>query len=130
MKVIDDMCEDEKRINDLIYYFRVKFKELGKGRHRICFTSTTRQFVFKVPSCLAGIAANDWEGSIFSEEYARHKLFYIDGIPIVIMEKVRILEGDELKNAYQNYDWVSSIDGGQVGMNRKGEIVAYDFACM
>jgi hypothetical protein len=81
--------------------------------------------VVKIPCTLAGFGDNDWEGSCSSGDdeiqYARTRLAYHDGVPIVFMEKVTQVPIEEQP------EWAGLIDCGQVGYTRLGKIVAYDF---
>lgn len=85
--------------------------------------------VVKIPITDGGLAANAKERHSFTR---RGRAGYLPtaacrlitdpniGMPILVMER---LNTDTIHNAP---DWVSWIDSGQVGLNRRGEIVAYD----
>ena len=121
--------EMEKKLIKLYNIFNKRFKYLSSGRHRDVFISKTGKYVFKVPNCHSGICANDIEGSWFCDEYAHHKLFYINEIPIVIMEYLKEMDTETYLKLCktEEYDWINGIDCGQVGYNRKGDVVAFDW---
>lgn len=49
-------------------------------------------------------------------------------IPVVFTEKVDDMSFADIKKMFGRVpDWVSSVDCGQVGVNRKGKLVAYDY---
>ncbi len=52
---------------------------------------------------------------------AKCKLIYVGGIPVLVMEFVKQIPYKEMP------DWADFIDCGQVGYNRRGNIVAYDY---
>lgn len=98
------------------------------GRNRCVLIMNS--YVIKFPITFDGHADNDWEGSISStdESYiqmARTRLAYVDHTPVVFMELVK-----QAKESYEQLpDWVGSVDCKQVGYNRKGKLVAYDYGC-
>lgn len=52
---------------------------------------------------------------------AKCKLIYIGGIPVIIMEKIDDNEDHKLPK------WAWKYDGGQVGLDKKGNFKAYDY---
>ena len=108
------------------------------GRNRIVFMFAT--YVVKLPWTFDGIADNDWEGSVSNDpdepysdwqvQYARTRIHYEGEIPVVFMERVRPLLGKDIVARFgYEPEWVSSVDCGQVGLNRAGRLVAYDYGC-
>lgn len=109
-------------------------KKYGKpwvGRTRAVFDRGDG-YVIKVPMNGEGYAANNAEviNASMEDPYIPvaecwHQEDYSitpKGVPTLIMEKVEHCRAD-----YRNMpDWVMSVDGGQVGYNKKGELVAYD----
>ena len=107
------------------------------GRTRNVFVMPNG-YVVKIPKNLDGFADNDWEGSVSNSEeslgsddfvqYARTRLAYLDECPIVFMEEVVHASEKEIEKRLGFVpDWVGSVDCGQVGFNRAGLLVAYDY---
>lgn len=107
------------------------------GRNRNVMVLNDK-WVVKLPRSWDGIADNDWEGSVrnspehigseFHVQYARTRMAYFEEIPVVFMERVEPLTGDDIRARFGHEpDWVMSVDGGQVGVNPHGRLVAYDY---
>lgn len=103
------------------------------GSNRLTFGF--KGYVVKIPTCGSGFVANDWEGSVSNSEesfnndsyvqYAKTRMVYFNGLPVVFMEEVIM----PIDFKYEDFpDWVGFVDCGQVGWNKKGRLVAYDFA--
>ena len=95
---------------------------LGSGRRRMGFLSRNRQWVVKVPLSDDGVADNAWEDRSYrltDMPYARCRI--LDN-HCLIMEAV-----DVEVNPRNLPRWAFSIDCLQVGYNRKGKLVAYDY---
>ncbi len=115
-------------------YMQRSNNQVFTGRNRNVFI-LKNNIVVKIPVNLCGIADNDWEGSISNanddpEEirFARTRLTYYKGVPIVFMEHVTYAGKREIeKRLGYEPDWVMSVDGGQVGFNTKGQLVAFDY---
>lgn len=127
-------------VKKLITRFAARTNEFDYGRNRITFMFD--KYVVKVPRNWDGVADNDWEGSISNGanygdpqhvQYARTRLAYWDDLPIVFMERVALASVKEVEEhlgtAPGESDWTWSVDGGQVGFNRNGRLVAYDYGC-
>lgn len=95
-------------------------------------------YVVKLPKNEAGMVDNDWEGAIEENneihgiaayvQYPRTRLAHFHGIPVLFMAKVKPLTSLEIVDKFGvEPDWVMAVDGGQVGTNRQGRLVAYDF---
>lgn len=107
------------------------------GRNRITFVMG--KYVVKLPWSIGGFGDNDWEGSVDTDpayyndpwtiQYARTRLTYTNGVPIVFMEYVPHLSYTAVREMHNGKepDWVASVDCGQVGLNRNGRLVAYDY---
>jgi len=96
---------------------------LDEGRHRVCFLSPNKNWVVKLARDFSGACANASERYAYSKKESRNilarcKLLNSD---ILVMEYVEYIEYSELPS------WAGNIDCYQVGRNRKGEIVAYDY---
>jgi len=67
------------------------------GRNRNVFIMPGN-YVVELPTCLDGVADNDWEGSVSNSiesldnplyvQYPKTKLAYQDGVPVVFMERI------------------------------------------
>lgn len=103
------------------------------GRTRVAFLFPT--YVVKLPVTYAGIGDNDWEGSVSNIpgdteniQYARTRLHYEGEIPVLLMERVEWQTTDKLIALYGEVPWwVDFVDCGQVGLNRRGRLVAFDY---
>ena len=107
------------------------------GRTRDCFF-VSDEFVVKIPLDEAGCFDNEREAricKIYNKQinknchydgdphYAKCQLEYIWSVPILFMERVR------LPVSYKGLpDWIGYIDCMQVGYNKQGKLVAYDYA--
>lgn len=116
-----------------INLYRKKYGEPEVGRTRAVFDRGDG-FVVKVPINGEGFAANHREvlTSEVEDPYTpvadcRHDTVYDAspaGVSVLVMEK---LSFEGVPRGYANLpDWVMSVDGGQVGYNKKGELVAFD----
>lgn len=114
-----------------IKLFTKRYGQPMVGRTRAVFDRGDG-YVIKVPMNGEGYAANNTEVIHASMDdpwipvaECWHEEDYSitpKGVPTLVMEKVEHcrLDYKELP------DWVMSVDGGQVGYNKKGELVAYD----
>lgn len=107
------------------------------GRNRNVF-SMPGGYVVKLPRNLDGIIDNDWEGSVSNtpeslndpdyEQYPKTRMVYQGDVPVVFMEFILALTSEEIVARFGSEpDWVWSIDGGQVGVNKNGRLVAFDY---
>ena len=122
--------ETRKVLLSLHRRFSYRCEERSVGRTRVCYLMRT--YVIKMPRCLNGMDDNDWEGSVSNlpnpdeEEikYARTRLVYYQGIPLLFMERVQIPPGEDYKKFPV---WIYSVDCQQVGYTKSGKLVAYDY---
>jgi hypothetical protein len=132
--------EVNETVKNLALRYATRTPDVLCGRNRMVFVFTN--YVVKIPMNWDGVADNDWEGSVSNGEnygdpqyvqYARTRLVYVGDIAIVFMECVRhasVREVEEhLGTPPGESDWTWSVDGGQVGFNRHGRLVAYDYGC-
>lgn len=105
------------------------------GTSRVTYIS--KSVVFKVPISECGFRNNDLEASIISlyenTEYeipiAKSRHLLNCEVPIVVMEKVKEMSLSDIKDQYGEMpDFVSAVDMGQVGLTKKGKLVAFDYA--
>ena len=102
------------------------FKELLAGRNRVAFLSPSGRNVVKIPLNDYGVADNSSEAVRWRKEradwypLARCRLFCD---LLVVMEVVDRCSLDYGKLP----SWVSWVDCGQVGYNRRRKLVAYDY---
>lgn len=114
-----------------------KAKKMTYGRNRAVFFFD--KFVVKLPMNWGGVGDNDWEGSVSNgpEEtlsdghvrFARTRLVYINQYPVLFMERIDHVPYNKLRKMYKNKvpNWVDYVDCQQVGFNRSGKLVAYDY---
>lgn len=107
-------------------------RDLGKmygepmiGSGRLVFDAGDH--VYKVPYTDAGLAANAREANWRGEEIPLADCEFVtcdrrDSVMVLCMEKVEPLVGDRSGLP----DWVGEVDGAQVGLDRRGRLVAYD----
>lgn len=117
-------------IHEMVKRYSKRCKKIEAGRNRLTFIF--KNHVIKVPLNNSGISDNDWEGSISSSndpddiQFARTRLIYHKGIPIIFMERVRMIRN--LQSFYEVLPyWVGFVDCGQVGFNKVGRLVAFDY---
>lgn len=138
---IDDECEPLTPVLiELHKRYAKRALECYGGRNRNVF-KMPGGYVVKIPSCMDGIQDNDWEGSLSNSEegtgfdtgyiqYARTRMCYYKNIPIVFMEYVEYLPTFKIEERYGSEpDWCWSVDSGQVGSNKYGRLVAFDYGC-
>lgn len=131
--------EFPRNIETLIKELHLRFQkknplDFHASRNRNVFLF--KNHVVKIPSSPLGMLDNEWEGSVSTSpeyiddpkwiQYPKTRLFYWKGIPVLFMERLEIgvVEG---KGYHELPDWVMSVDGGQVGYNRQGRLLAYDY---
>jgi hypothetical protein len=116
-----------------INLYRRKYGEPDVGRTRAVFDRGDG-YVVKVPINGEGFAANSREviTSEAEDPYTPvadcyHDTVYdvsSDGVSVLVMEKLTF---DGVPKSYKDLpDWVGAVDCGQVGYNKKGELVAFD----
>lgn len=103
-----------------------KYEYIGRGRNRIVFKSKSGKYVIKVPRNIEGNGDNfrETKKEDFGFPVPKSRRIILDDFCCVIMEYVEHVSFKDTKAP----SWVSWIDCGQVGHNRKGELVAYDYA--
>ncbi len=126
----------ETALSELEERFRRRATEVMVGRNRIVFVM--HGYVVKLPFNGQGFADNDWEGSVSNTpetvgdmdyiQYPHTRLIYFKDIPVLFMEYVKHLgwSGTESLLGYEPA-WIGSVDCGQIGINKHGRIVAYDY---
>lgn len=98
---------------------------IGEGYDRVVFNAGN--WVVKVPGSTWSYRANYVEESYGHRScdnpcVATCRLFHIDGVPVLWMEKVvPVTKFTGLPK------WCDGVDGYQVGYNRQGKLVAYDY---
>lgn len=115
--------------------FLSRCEEVLPARNRITFMFPT--YVVKLPWSWHGFPDNDWEGSVSNAEgeqsdwqvqYARTRLHYQGEIPVLFMERVQYLTQKQIIHRFgYEPEWVMSVDCGQVGVNRAGRLLAFDY---
>lgn len=108
-------------------FLREKFGEpIGVGRNREVYRDGGT--VLKLPLSEYGVQDNEGEASRYilwspqDEHYASCHIEPMYDLPILRMEYV-----ERAKSRKGLPDWVDFIDGFQVGYNKHGKLVAYDY---
>lgn len=125
------------RVAALHHRFAARALSVAGGRNRNTFLMPGN-YVVKLPKSWEGYGDNDWEGSISNAEenlnspyhvqYPKTRLLYVEDIPILFMEKVKPIYEKELIDLFEEIpDWVHCVDCGQVGITKKGRLVAFDY---
>lgn len=130
-------CFEEKKQNKtaikICNTFNKKYTLLDSGRNRLVFKLKSGNYVLKFPLNEDGVSDNDWEASTCSNkndrdrdevQWPKTRYIEIEGFICCIMEYIEPITSFENKNLP---DWINSVDGGQVGYNKKGLLLAYDY---
>lgn len=105
---------------------KLKIIFLGEGRHRSVYRRGN--YVIKIPMNSDGLGSNEREhrtyrsssdGWLFGIRYARCRI-HISGL--LIMEYV-----EPIRYNKSLPKWVNVVDSQQVGYNRRGQLVCYDY---
>lgn len=118
--------ELDQAINKLIFSLMDKYEFVGCGRNRMVFKLKSGNYVLKVPLNMAGGGDNYTEcnkKTDFGFPVAKTRHVELEGFGCVVMEHIKHVSYDECIMP----GWVGYVDCGQVGFNKKGELVAYDF---
>lgn len=110
-----------------------KYEYLGSGLSRAVF-KLKGNHVLKFPLNPKGERDNDWEGSVCTNigksdpdeevQYPNTRHFDIGGFICCVMEYVTpVTDTADVKLP----DWVNNVDCTQVGYNKRGNLVAYDY---
>ncbi|AIW22316.1 hypothetical protein F0267_01360 [Vibrio coralliilyticus] len=106
-----------------------KYGEPECGNSRATYIS--KNYVFKLPITDQGIRQNEDECTLLSDDYwqfAKTRLVDAES-GLLCMERVEHAPHDIIKQRLGYIpDFVAGIDCSQVGFNRRGLLVAYDFA--
>lgn len=139
MKTIDKdlFCFEDKKQNKKAQKICVKlnnkYELLNSGRNRVVFRLKSGNYVLKFPLNEDGVSDNDWEASICSNkneedidevQWPKTRYIEIEGFICCVMEYIEPITYFEDKVLP---DWIHSVDGGQVGYNKKGVLLAYDY---
>jgi hypothetical protein len=108
--------------------FRKGVKFLGEGNTRIVYLSKSKQFVFKVPKDDYGLSDNYGEAREYRKrtgpfEHNQLARCMITHSGILVMELVEPVKDNKVFLPL----WVDFVDCQQVGYNRAGALVAYDW---
>jgi hypothetical protein len=130
--------EDHSNLTDLIQDFvnNPKYKYIGSGASRAVFKH--HNYVIKIPHTCKGVFDNERERHLWmirrypyhrEFSYARCRLYGF----ILVMQYAHFpipgkTDGDGFVPYEHLPEWASFIDCQQVGYNRFGELVAYDYA--
>jgi hypothetical protein len=123
-------------LNIFVSRYGGKALSIEQGRNRRVYVM--KAYVVKVPVNQDGIADNHWEGSVSNSsqypqsdwqvQFARTRLVFQNGIPIVYMERVEEATSGAIHNRLGRVpNWIGCVDCGQVGFTKRGALVAYDY---
>lgn len=125
-----------KELKELSEYLTARFGlPIGSGRNRTVW-KTNKGNVVKAPRNWDGVVDNEFENSTSDESLGYEILgktgcFYVKGIPILVMEYLKDASREEIDDYIgSSFDWTGSIDCGQVGFNKDGQLRAYDYGRM
>jgi hypothetical protein len=100
------------------------FEYLGSGRHRAVYRHGN--YVIKIPLSDYGISDNYYEATIY-KEYGYDK-GYIPYARCRLLGTILIMEYLEPVKSFDNLpEWTMAVDCTQVGYNRHGKLLAYDY---
>lgn len=118
----------EEKFSPILHDMAESYGNPWVGRTRAVFDRGDG-YVIKVPLNQEGVMASTNEFSTAEMDdslipVADCKFDFSTGMPLLVMEKV----DTNVSNRYGKDmpDWLSYVDGAQVGYNSKGELVAYD----
>ena len=103
------------------------YEIVGRGNTRLVIRRKGHNWVLKIPVRAGGISDNCLEGKRYrinelpQVRKAKAKCVTVCKLPIVIMEWVNI------DPVIQMPAWAYHVDSEQVGINRRGQIVAFDY---
>lgn len=102
------------------------FKLIGEGRNRLTYLSPSKKYVIKVPKNPEGIRNNFFEARdckkdswLYRNQKAKCRMWGY----LLVMEYVK-----PVYNFWELPNWILTVDCQQVGYDRKGNLVAFDFA--
>lgn len=99
------------------------FKYLGSGRNRTTYLLPSGKYVLKIPRNEAGVFDNaDEEALSLYKTHARCRTIKLFGTLCLVMEYVEQASLDK-----ELPTWCDFVDCRQVGYNRKGKLLAYDY---
>ncbi len=112
---------------------------VDSGSTRDTYMSKSGLFVVKVPrdpvfqddNYNEAITYKNTGGIGWDDEtrYAKCRLFTFHGVKLVIMETVEVIRHPEWYEAPLDLpEWINYLDNKQVGYDRQGRLVAYDYA--
>ena len=127
--VVEEDEYTERVILPILTEFKKRYGEPECGRTRAVFDRGDG-YVIKVPIDYEGMMASSNEFTVFSAEdtFIPVADCYFDNEfeqPLLVMEKVDTRRTEKLSYS-EMPNWVGYVDSGQVGYNKKGELVAYD----
>ena len=110
----------------------VKLELIGEGRNRLVYRSPSGRTVLKVPKSDAGVSDNNIERIRYRENrlqggwlpkgvYAPCR--FLPGTDALVMEWVDVAAARK-----DLPSWVGYVDCQQVGINRAGKLLAFDYA--
>jgi hypothetical protein len=130
MLVLDTEKELEEAVERVISWAKKELLYVGVGRTRIVFLTPSQKSVIKIPLSWDGMADNDWEYRTFTKNrksgecvYAPCRPSSLLGFPVLLMRKLDL----DIPPVDQLPDWAGCIDCFQVGLDKEGRLLAYDY---
>ena len=118
----------QRAINKTIRELKAKYEVIGEGHNRIVFLKDD-DTVIKCPLNEDGLNDNISESRRYRQfgdadvvKYAQCKMFFLNDINCLEMERVYPITNEETP------EWADFVDCGQIGKNKDGKILAYDYA--
>ena len=111
------------------------YRKLGKGRNRTVYRSPNGQWVVKLPIGVDGLEDNQREATLWKTACRNHiarcrllnnRYLVMECIATIYDPDTSIRETIRTWNDFPA--WTCQVDCFQVGRNRKGHLVAYDYA--
>lgn len=145
LKIIDnseELSEDlnvKESIKNAVIRLSEKYVFIGAGRNRAVFLMKSGKYVIKVPVNYSGMSDNSYELRQKNEtkKPVDNEMFFpavksvvLNDLLCIVMEKIEHITEEKYKE--QNNKpfpcWVGFIDCNQVGLNKKGILMPYDYA--
>ena len=131
LNICFDTNKQNKKARQALDVLSRHYTLLGSGRNRAVFKLKSGNYVIKFPLNEEGVADNDWEASICSNkhegdeddvQYPKTRYIELQGFVCCIMEYIEPCDSIDGMP-----DWIGFVDCGQVGYNKKGRLLAYDY---
>lgn len=108
------------------------YEVLNRGNTRLVIRRPNSLWVWKIPIRPKGLIDNPREVDLYQRNVypdarkAKCKLYTVARLPLLVMEYLTIELDYDVRRCLA--PWSSHIDSHQIGLNRRGELKAYDYA--